>query len=452
MHDVAIINGLVVSNGARLPRDVAIEGGVIVAVEEHGRLSTACTVIDAAGKWLLPGAIDIHFHCRAPSHPERADFTSESRAAIAGGVTTIFEMPISDPACSTPEVLRARRALAEGRCYGGGLLAPLVAEALVAHGAIGFKVFTTTPPIDRLSEFNGLCAVAEDAIYAALAAIAPTGHTCVFHAENQALIDFFARSQEHDVPARPPIIEATAIAIIGAVAREVGARVHIAHLTSAAGLRALRGAQAAGTEITAETCPHYLLFDSSAIDRWGAFVKIAPPLREARDVAALWDGVREGLITVIASDHAPFRPAEKEVTYAAAPHGMPSVETMLPILLDAALRHLLPLEHVVDLVTTAPARLFGLDGRKGTVREGADADLVIFDPEALTEIHQDRLFTKAAGCAVAYEGMRLCGRIEQTIVAGQVSFRDGYILGEPRGRFVRPDPLAMAVTRAASPR
>jgi dihydroorotase-like cyclic amidohydrolase len=142
----------------------------------------------------------------------------------------------------------------------------------------------------------------------------------------------------------------------------------------------------------------------------------------------------------VASDHAPFRPEEKRgVEYVNAPQGMPSVETMLPVLLDAALQGLLPLEQAVDLVTAAPARLFGLHGRKGTVSEGADADLVVFAPDAGTTVRIERLHTKAAGCALAYDGMTLHGRIERTLVAGQIVYDNGRITGQPRGRFVRPD-------------
>lgn len=453
MHDLVISNGAIVSDGVRRRGDVAVDAGIITAVAAPGTLDGARVVIDAAGKWVLPGAIDIHFHCRAPSHPERGDFASESRAAIAGGVTTIFEMPISDPACSTPEVLRARRALAEQECYahfalyaGGGLRDPAAAAALVDAGAIGFKIFTTTPPRDRRAEFDGLCAEREDAILAALRAIAPTGRPCVFHAENQPLIEFFGQTLRHGVPDRPPLVEATAIAIIGTLARETGARAHIAHLTSAAGLQTLRAINAAGPVLTAETCPQYLLFDSRAIDRWGGYAKIAPPLREPADSAALWEGLRDGAIGIVASDHAPFRPEEKrDVPYADAPQGMPSVETMLPVLLDAAARGLLPLEQAVDLLTGAPARLFGLDGRKGTVAAGADADLVIVDPAAQAEVRIDCLLSRAAGCAILYDGLQLRGRIETTLVAGQIAYRDGRIEGPPRGRFIAP-------VEAAAPR
>jgi dihydroorotase len=245
-------------------------------------------------------------------------------------------------------------------------------------------------------------------------------------------------------------VEATEIAVLGVAAREIGTRVHIAHVTSAAGVGSVRAAQCVGAPLTAETCPQYLLFTSQAVDRWGAFAKVAPPLREDSDVATLWDALRDGTISVVASDHAPFRPEEKEgVAYSEAPSGMPSVETMFPVLLDAALRGKLPLEQAVGLVTTSPARLFGLVGRKGVVTEGADADLVIFAPNAQTNLRMDRLFTKAAHCARAYEGMTLRGQIEQTLVTGRPAYKHGRIIGEPRGRFVRPDTTITVSAREA---
>ena len=446
MCDLAILNGTVVSDGQRSRRDVAIEGSTIAAVAAPGTLGSARRVIDAEGSFVLPGAIDVHFHCRAPSHPERGDFSSETRAAIAGGVTTVFEMPISDPACSTPEVLRAREALAARESYahfalyaGGGRDSATV-QALAEAGAIGFKIFTTTPPAHRRREFEGLCAVREDEIHAALSGIVATNLPCVFHAENQPLIEYFGtRLTRFGVPARPPVVEAAQIAVIGAIAADLGARVHIAHLTSAAGLAVFRAVRTLGAAITAETCPQYLLFDDRAVSRWGAFVKIGPPLREEADVAALWEGLLDRTIALVSSDHSPFRPEEKSgVPYSEAPQGMPSVELLLPVLLDAAFQGRLSLEQAVDLVTAAPARIFGLAGRKGTIAEGADADLVIVEPDTRSEVRVDQLFTRAAGCAVAYDGMVLQGRISRTLVDGQIAFEHGAIVGPPRGRFVRP--------------
>lgn len=447
MHDLRILSGTVVSDHEARLADVAIEGGFISEVGPQGTLGPAAEEIDASGLLVLPGAVDVHFHCRAPSHPERGDFASETRAAASGGVTTVFEMPISDPACSTPEVLRARRELGEEQSYvnfalfaGGAVESESHAQAMAESGAIGFKLFTHSPPASRVAEFAGLWAIDEGGIFEAFSAIRATGLVCVVHAENEALLKAFARQAELDgVPRRPPVIEAAAIALVGALAAETGTRVHVAHVTSRAAIAALVGTREMGASISAETCPQYLVFDRSAIQRVGAFAKVAPPLRTPEDAEALWEALRGGAIGMVASDHAPFLPHEKEVDYASAPQGLPTIETMVPILLDAAARGLVPLTLAVDLVTSNPSQLFGLYPRKGTISSGADADVVLFDPKSEMRLSVESLLSRAAGCGVLYEGMALRGRILRTIVGGQTVYAEGKMLGPRCGRFVQPE-------------
>jgi len=268
--DLRIVGGYVVGEDATTPLDVGIEGGKIVEVDEPGRVGPARQEIDATGLHVLPGAIDIHFHCRAPSHPERGTFESETAAAAAGGVTTVFEMPISIPACSTPEVLRSRRALAEREAhvhvglYSGAALGSAAAAAeMVEEGAIGFKLFTIAPAPGREAEFAGLWASQVDDILTTLEAVAETGRPCVIHAENDALVRAFqARAGADGIPLRPPVVEAVAIAEVAAVAKEAGARIHIAHVSSRAALDAVKGGIALGADITSETCPQYLTLDT----------------------------------------------------------------------------------------------------------------------------------------------------------------------------------------------
>ncbi len=443
MLDLKILNATVVSDGASNRLDVGIEAGVIVDVEQPGTLGPARSEFDATGLHLLPGAIDVHFHCRAPSHPERGDFRSESAAAAAGGVTTIFEMPISDPACSTPQVLAMRRALGERDSFvnfalysGAALGGPAEAAAMAEAGAIGFKLFTLAPAPGREREFAGLWANTEGDIYNALAAVASTGLPCVIHAENEPLIQHFAGRSDDSIPTRPPLVEAAAIAVVAVIAKDVGARIHIAHVSSAPALAAVRGGIAAGGAVTAETCPQYLVLNSETTRRFGGLAKIAPPLREASNSAALWEGLRDGTLSVVASDHSPFLAEEKAgVEYQRAPQGLPTVELLVPVLLDAAAHGLLSLELAVDLVTASPARLFGLYPRKGTVAAGADADLALV---ALNETFlpgEETLQTRAAGCGIVFDGIELGARVKATIVNGQIVFADGRLQGEPGGRF-----------------
>jgi len=448
MLDLKIVNGIVVSEGLTAPLDIGIEGGMIVEIEPPGLVGPAREEIDAAGLHVLPGAIDVHFHCRAPSHPERGDFASETAAAAAGGVTTVFEMPISDPACSTPEVLARRRALGEREAFvhfalysGAALGGTAEAAAMAEAGAIGFKLFTLAPAPGREREFQGICANDDGAMYEALEGVAATGLPCVVHAENEPLIRLFAgRASADGLVRRPPVVEATAIATIAAIAQAVGARIHIAHVSSRAALAAVRGALALGADVTAETCPQYLALDTGTTAEYGALAKIAPPLREPTDSEALWDGLRAGILTVVASDHSPFLAHEKTgVEFARAPQGLPTVEILLPVLLDASARGVLPLELVVDLVTAAPARLFGLES-KGRIAVGTDADIALVALGETFRPGRETLITRAADCGIVYGDMELAARVKTTIVDGRIVFAGGRIHGVAGGRFVAGRP------------
>ena len=442
MYDLRILNATLVTAGGLHAADIGVEGSRIAEIGPQGSLSPARKDVDGDGLYAMPGAVDVHFHCRAPSHPERGDFASETAAAAAGGVTTVFEMPISEPACSTPEVFERRRALAEAQAfvnvalYGGAAVEPARAEAMSELGAIAFKLFTVAPAAGRESEFDGLWAVGDADVLEALSSVAKTRLPCVVHAESDSLL---ARLKDTgaDPSQRPAAAEAVAIASTAALAKEAGARLHIAHLTSRNAIDAVRGGIALGTDMTAETCPQYLLLDERAVAEFGALAKIAPPLRTPADAEGLWNALDDGTIALVASDHSPFLYSEKvDVDFASAPHGLPTVELLVPTVLDAAARGRLSLEAAVNLVTAAPARVFGLEGRKGTLAAGADADIALFSLGAPRQMRASEFHTRAKGCAVVFESLALRARIERTIVAGSVVFAEGQVVGERRGRFL----------------
>jgi dihydroorotase (multifunctional complex type) len=445
--DLRIVGGLLITDGVAEHRDIGIEDGKIAEVGPPGTIGRAAEEVVAAGRYVLPGAVDAHFHCRAPSHPERGDFASETRAAAAGGVTTVLEMPISDPACSTPEVFLARRRLGEEQClvdfclYGGGAVRDHAhAQSMAEIGAVAFKLFTHAPAANRAREFDGLWATDEVSIYRALEAVAPTGLVCTVHAENDPLLRMFSAADDGDVPRRPPVIESVAIATVGAISVATGAKLHIAHVTSEPALNAVRGARTAGASMTAETCPQYLMFDDGQITRLGSFAKVAPPLRPTGHRQALWAGLVDGSLDIVASDHAPFLPTEKDgIGYARAPQGLPTIETMYPIMMDAAATNVLPLTRAVELVTTVPARLFGLHPRKGTIRPGADADIVVFDPDGTSLLGVSSSVSRSAGSGRIFDGMKLQGRIERTMVRGRTVFWDGVLANGPGGQFIAPN-------------
>jgi dihydroorotase (multifunctional complex type) len=450
VFDLRVINGTVVTEAGVLLLDVGIQDGKIAELAEPGALGPARDELDASGLHVIPGAVDVHFHCRAPSHPERGDFGSETAAAVSGGVTTVFEMPISLPACSTPEVMAQRQALIEHDAYcnvalysGAVLGGRAEAEAMAAAGAIGFKLFTISPPPGREAEFEGLWATDEAEMYETLVAIAPTGLRTVVHAENESLLRFFA-GRGNGGSARPPVVEAVAIGIISAIAADVGTPIHIAHVSSERALSVVRGAKDGGTLLSAETCPQYLTLDTSAIESFGGIAKIAPPLRRHSDSVALWSGLADRSIDVLSSDHSPFLVTEKSaVAYERAPMGLPTVELLVPVILDAVANGRLTLERAIELVAAQPARLFGLYPAKGVIAVGSDADIALASLNQTFRPSAESFRSRAAGCAVVYSHLELRGTVIATIVGGEVIYAEGDVLNKPTGRFVSGPTLAV---------
>jgi dihydroorotase (multifunctional complex type) len=413
-------------------------------------------VIDATGKHVLPGAIDIHFHVRAPAHPQRGTWETETRAAAAGGVTTVFEMPISKPCCATPEIFRSRLAQAERQAvvnfglYGApGMLRCEYVEGMAEAGAIAFKIFTTSAVRGREDEFEGLCVPDEFEQLECLQLALETGLVTVVHAESNPLLEYHSnrvRATGRNDPAthgqsRPPVVEALAIAKIATMNDLVGTKLHIAHVTSRHALQTLQKWQG-HQDITGETCPQYLLFTEAELERYGSYAKINPPLRTRDDIAALWDGVRDGSLTSVTTDHSPFTVEEKERARTdiwAAPPGAPGVEFLVPMLLDAAHQGKITLEKAVGLMGANGAKRFGLEGRKGAIQLGADADVIVVDLAQQTVVDKTREFSKARECDYFFDGRTFQGRVERTIVNGKTAFVDGRVLGQPGdGRFVRP--------------
>lgn len=456
--DLAIVNGRVITPLGVTETDLWITQGRIHSLVEPGSPVAATQTIDAAGLFVMPGAIDIHFHCRAPSFPERGDFSTETRAAGAGGVTSVFEMPVSKPPASTPAAWDERRKQLERDAYvnvglyaGPGRLEQAEIQAMADAGAIGFKIFLSRAPAGREDEFDGLIATDAATIYRVLEMVARTGRRTVFHAEEDSLLEMFlerARASKRSdyrlhPDSRPPVVEATAIAMLTTLARDLNALVHVAHLTSREGVELIRAARAAGTtSLTAETCPHYLLFTSEVLERVGAFGKINPPIRELRDQEALWQGLQDGTIDVIATDHSPFTVTEKQVppeNILSAPPGHPGVEILVPFVMTQALCGRLTLNQAVDLISTRPAKMFNLYPRKGLLAPGSDADITLYDPAGEHVVRHAEWLTKVADANRLYDGWTSQGRVHATVLNGKIIYCKGKFLGQPGdGKLVRP--------------
>lgn len=456
MFDLLIRGAAVYTPAGPEAISVAVRGGCIAALLAPDTEVSASEVIDAGGLALMPGAIDIHFHVRAPAYPERGTWESETRAAAAGGVTTVFEMPISKPCCATPEIFRTRRIQGEQEAvvnfalYGApGMLQRGLIEGLAAEGAVAFKLFTTDAVPGREDEFEGLSLPGEREQWQALELVRETGLLTVVHAESQPLMTHFTAlaqaSGRSDAAlhgeSRPPVVEALAIAKMAVMNEGIGARLHIAHVSSAHGLRTLRRFQDT-QDLSGETCPQYLMLTEQALIDYGSYAKINPPLRRTEDIEALWQGLRDGTLSSVTTDHSPFTIEEKERarhSIWAAPPGAPGVQFLVPMMLDAAARGQLTLRQAINLISTQGAQRFGLAGRKGVIQVGADADLMLVDLQGLTRVDRATEFSQARGTDYFFHGREFLGRVERTLVGGVTVYVGGDVIGRPgTGRFVRP--------------
>jgi allantoinase len=457
MLDMAVINGTAVTPGGRARVDIGVDDGRIALLAAPGSLPDAVETIDAGGLLVLPGIIDSHFHCRAPSHPEREDFASGTRAAAAGGVTTILEMPISVPPTVDGAVLADRRAHAARDAYidvgfyasSATLDRDKVASA-VAEGAVALKAFMQEVPPGREDEFAGLCIHRNDDILRALELVAATGLPAIFHAEDfltyslleQRLREAGRKDAAAHAEWRPDYVEALAISTLILLADVAGVHLHIPHVSSALALTVIRDGKRRGVRVTAETCPQYLAHTATALLEHGPYAKCNPPLKSAHDVAALWEGVRDGAIDTVATDHSPFAPADKEPgwddIWQATP-GFPGVDILTPFMIGAALNGKVPLERAVALITANPADLFGLAPRKGRLLPAADADIVLYDPSGQSTVDTAAWQSRAKACGRVWQGYPLTGRVVTTIVRGAVVYDRGEVVGSAGyGQFVRP--------------
>jgi allantoinase len=457
MLDVLLTQGKVVTAGVVTELDVGIQNGKIYATYGHGGAPEAKRTLNCQGSLILPGFIDTHFHCRAPARPDRETWASATKAAAAGGVTTILEMPSSTPVASTPEVIRCRRESSVGECYvdfglyGGGASGDgEIIAGLVEEGVIGFKVFMHSPPPGHGSGSQGLYTTSNGELYKALRAISAAGGDlpCAVHAEDESLIETLTTelkaADRHDplahLESRPPFVEAAAVATLLVLAEELGLRLHLPHVSSGWAMRLAREAKRRAAKLSVETCPHYLLCDDKDMERLGSFAKINPPLRPAKDVAALWDALRDGTVDTVGSDHGPYRPEEKaEPDIWRTPAGHPGVEVLGHAMLSEALGGRIPLPRAVEVLAEAPARIFSLWPTKGCIAAGADADLVVYDPRIVWTFRKENSFSLAGDNYRLWHGRQFRGKVVRTLVRGETVYLDGQIVGKAgHGSMVRP--------------
>ncbi|TMF43603.1 MAG: allantoinase [Chloroflexi bacterium] len=405
--------------------------------------------------YVLPGAIDVHVHSRDPGFPQKEDFGTLTAAAAAGGVTTVIDMPNTVPAVDAAGVLESKAALARGKArvdFGlWGLVrsttTPDELEGLAAAGAVGFKAYLgyayslarkqvhyslnlDDPDLEAPPDYGTLARLAPD--------IARLGLPLVIHAEDPAILVAFTRPLETYadlLAARPAEAEAVAIAAAAEIAGASGVRLHIAHLSSAPGLAAAQEAIRAGAPLTLETCPHYLWLCDEDFERVGTAMKIFPPVRAEHDRDALVDGLRKGTITTVATDHAPHTDAEKAAAFGDAPAGSPGVQTLYVSCLELAKR-MGDVWLAPRWVSEAPAALAGLQGSKGMIAPGYDADLVIVDPNQPTRVRPEIMRSRQRHSAL--DGMEFGFTVREVYLRGSLVAGEGGRRGRTGGRLLRP--------------
>ncbi|MCU1419684.1 MAG: cyclic amidohydrolase [Microbacteriaceae bacterium] len=404
--------------------EIGITDGVIAAIS-GGPLDGADVITLAADEVLIPGLADTHVHVNEPGRTEWEGFASATRAAAAGGVTTIIDMPLNSiPATITFEALLAKRAVARDKSvvdvgFWGGAVPENLGTLRELHdaGVFGFKAFLAPSGVD---EFGHLDA---DQLEAALEEIAGFDGLLIVHAEDPAVLDASANDGGRDyhrfVESRPDAAETTAIDRVIAGVRRTGARAHILHLSSAAALPALRAARAEGLRITVETCPHYLTMSEEQIAEGATEFKCCPPIRDDANRDALWQALLDGDIDIIVTDHSPSTPDLKFAhggDFGRAWGGIAGLQTGLAAVWTEAARRDIPLERVIGWMSSATARFAGLAG-KGGIAVGADADLVAFAPDETFTVHARELLHKNP--VSAYDGRELRGVVRQTLLAGR---------------------------------
>jgi len=442
MSDLIVCGERVVLPSRMRPASVLVRDGSIVDIAEYRDRPAGVPVVDAGTLIVLPGLVDTHVHLNDPGRADWEGFDSGTRAAAAGGITTIVDMPLNSvPSTVDVGALDAKLRAARGRCaidvgFWGGVV-PGNAEALepmVRQGVLGFKCFLSPSGVNEFGHVD------EADLEGALPIVARLGVPLLVHAEWPAgLIDVDRSSDPRDyrtwLSSRPPASEQAAIDLLIRLARKHGARIHVVHLASADALPSLEAARRGGVDISVETCPHYLTFDAEQIASGSTVFKCAPPIREAHHREGLWSGLADGRIDLIATDHSPAPPALKSIDagdFVAAWGGIASLQLGLPAVWTGARSRRLTLEHLARWLAAAPAKLAGLDDRKGAIAPGRDADVVFFDPDATTVVDPSALFHRHPG--TPYAGMRLNGRVHKTMLRGEVVFDEGQLAKTPFGR------------------
>lgn len=437
---------VVTPEGVR-PATLWLEAGRIVASEDYQRQPSGPAVIDAEDRFVSAGLVDTHVHVNEPGRTDWEGFDTATRAAAAGGITTLVDMPLySIPATTTVDALENKIALARRKSwvdvgFWGGLVPGNEGEiaGLAAAGVCGFKASLVDSGVE------GFKATPVDALRSVAPAIAATGLPLLVHCEDPAAIaaaesaSTDRRSYDGYLASRPPEAETAAVEAVLGIAAETGLKLHIVHLTTGMALPAIAAARSRGLQVTVETCPHYLTFTAEEIADGATQFKCAPPIRPWAEREKLWEALSAGEIDLLASDHSPSPPELKELEegdFFAAWGGISSLQLLLPAVWTEAERRSLDPSQVSRWLAAGPAELAGLSKHKGLLAPGWDADIAIWDAASSLVVNPARLEHRHQ--LTPYADRRLFGVMEATILRGDLIFAEGRLVGKPGGAVVSP--------------
>ncbi|MBV9508997.1 MAG: dihydroorotase [Caulobacteraceae bacterium] len=432
--DLIVRGGEVVNHAGRGPADVGVRGGKIAAIGDLAQAS-AGEVFEAAGLTVLPGVVDSQVHFREPGLEWKEDLETGSRCAVRGGVTTVFEMPNTEPATTDAEALADKLARAKDRMhcdhafYVGGTHENVadLAELERLPGCCGVKVF--------MGASTGSLLIADDAGVEAV--LRNISRRAAFHSEDEyRLAERRPLARTGDWTSHPEVRDAQSAIqsterLVG-IAKRLGKRIHVLHVTTAAEIDFLsRHKDVASVELTPQ---HLTLVGPEAYERLKGFAQMNPPIRDASHQPGLWRGIATGVADVLGSDHAPHTREEKARPYPASPSGMPGVQTLVPVMLTHVAEGRLSLERFVDLTSHGPNRVFGMAG-KGRLAEGYDADLTIVDLKARRTLRHEDMETRSGW--TPFDGLEAKGWPMATVIRGRVVMRDDEIIAPSLGRPAR---------------
>ena len=444
--DLIIRGRRVVTPDGERAATIHIRSGVITKISGFEDASPARLIYEARDFAVMPGLVDTHVHINEPGRTEWEGFATATRAAAAGGITTLIEMPLNSiPATTSVDAFQAKPAAAAGNLsvdtgFWGGVV-PGNAQELLGlweAGCFGFKCFLIDSGVKEFAS------VGDSDLREALPVLAKIGAPLLAHAELPGPVEGAAKrrpasasrkSHQTWLASRPRAAENEAIDLLLRLGGEFGARIHIVHLASTEAIPQLQEAKASGRPVSVETCPHYLTFASEEIPDGATQFKCAPPMRERENRERLWAGLRDGTIDMIATDHSPCPPEmkrQKTGDFLDAWGGIASLQLSLPAVWTEAKRRGFSLSHLAKWLCEAPARLAGLHHQKGVIAPGRDADLVIWNPDAGFRVNPAQLHHRHK--LTPYAGRDLMGIVEATFLRGVKIFERGNFCVAPAGR------------------